>query len=296
MGSVLTIEMSPDKINFIAAVLLYGVTAFYSVRLWKSGFREKVFPWGVFPVLAFIAHTFSIFLRGFSLDSCPIRNLYEAGMFIGWTLSLASLFALFVPKLRFLTAFLSPLLFLLGAVALIPSFDRPPAAPLPEWISLHATFSFLAYGAWGIAAATSLMYLIQQRDLKLKKRRALTSILPPVQQIKQLAVNMILTGVLFLSVGLWYGIRGHHEFTGTWIGSDFKILWALALWAYFITLWIFCRMSLFRDRILAWCIICGFLFIFFTFWPTSALSSTHRQRGQTSLTSPTINATEETSP
>jgi ABC-type transport system involved in cytochrome c biogenesis permease subunit len=251
------------------------------VRLWKSGFREKVFPWGLFPVLAFIAHTFSIFLRGFSLDSCPIQNLYEAGMFIGWTLSLASLFALFVPKLRFLTAFLSPLLFLLGAIALIPAF---------------ATFSFLAYGAWGIAAATALMYLIQQRDLKLKKSRALTSILPPVQRIKNLAMNMILAGILFLSVGLWYGIRGHHEFTGTWIGADFKIIWALALWAYFITLWIFCRMSLFRDRILAWCIICGFLFIFFTFWPTSALSSTHRQKAQTSLTSPFISATEVPGP
>ncbi len=278
--------MSPDKIYFITAVFLYGVTAFYSVRLWKSGFREKIFPWGLFPVLAFTLHTVSILLRGFSLNSCPIQNLFEAGMFIGWTLSLASLFALFVPKLRFLTAFLSPLLFLLGAVSLAPAFDQPPATPLPEWISLHATFSFLAYGAWGIAAASSLMYLIQQRDLKLKNIRALTSTLPPVQKIKQTALYMVLTGVLFLSIGLWYGIRGHHEFTGSWIGNDLKILWALTLWGYFLALWLLSRLSSLRDRALAWCIIYGFLFTLLTFWPTSALSPTHRQKTQTLLTTP----------
>lgn len=270
--------MGTDKIFFIIAILAYGITAVYSVRLWRNRFRHDLLPWGAIPLIAFAAHTLALILRGFSLSSCPIHNLFEACMFIGWTLSLGSAIALFFSKLRFLTTFLSPLLFLLGLFSLIPALDQPRVVPLPQWVSLHATFAFLAYGAYGIASSTAAMYLIQHRGLKKKQLPALTRILPPVQRIRAFAYGMLLTGTLFLTIGLCVGIRGHYQETGIWIGGDIKIFWALALWVYFSLLLAIQRWAHLRGPAMAWCILCGFIFIMLTFWVTSFLSPTHRNR------------------
>lgn len=270
--------MGTDKIFFIIAIICYGITAVYSIHLWRNRFRNDFLPWGIVPLIAFAAHTLALVLRGFSVNSCPIHNLFEAGMFIGWTLSLGSVIALFFTKLRFLTAFLSPLLFLLGLFSLIPALDQPRVVPLPEWVSLHATFAFLAYGAYGIASATAAMYLIQHRSLKQKQLHALTRILPPVQRIRAFASGMLLAGTLFLTIGLCVGIRGHYLETGIWIGGDIKIFWALTLWVYFSLLLIAQHVFHLRGRAMAWSILCGFIFILLTFWVTSFLSPTHGNR------------------
>ena len=52
--------------------------------------------------------------RGFSLERCPVNNLFEATMFVTWTMVAAYLMFGIWSRLRFLGAFVSPLLFALG--------------------------------------------------------------------------------------------------------------------------------------------------------------------------------------
>ena len=73
------------------AVALYGMSAVYSIFLLRKGFREDNRLNYLLLAVAFVLHTVAMFQRGFSLQRCPINNLYEATMFIGWTIVTAYL-------------------------------------------------------------------------------------------------------------------------------------------------------------------------------------------------------------
>ena len=95
----------------------------YSVFLWRKGFRRD--DWVVYGMLTagFVLHTEAMAKRGFSLDRCPINNLYEATAFIMWTIVAGFLVVGLWQRFRFIGAFASPLLFVLGVFALFPDMD-----------------------------------------------------------------------------------------------------------------------------------------------------------------------------
>ena len=95
----------------------------YSVFLWRKGFRRD--DWVVYGILVagLVLHTVAMVKRGFSLERCPITNLYEATAFIMWTMVSGYLVVGAWQRFRFLVAFDSPLLFVLGVFALIPAME-----------------------------------------------------------------------------------------------------------------------------------------------------------------------------
>ena len=85
-------------------MIAYAVSVVYSVFLWRKGFRERNLVNYFLLLLAFVFHTTAMVKRGFSLQSCPVNNLYEATTFISWTIVAAYLVLGSWPKLRFLGA------------------------------------------------------------------------------------------------------------------------------------------------------------------------------------------------
>ena len=106
--------MLTDRSWFTIAVALYGISAVYSVLLWRRGFREDNRVLYALLSGGAVLHTCAMFLRGFALDRCPINNLFEASMFIAWTIVAAYLVIGAFRRLRFLGAFASPLLAAIG--------------------------------------------------------------------------------------------------------------------------------------------------------------------------------------
>src|SRR5437764_1946310 len=120
-----------DRTVFLCAVGVYGISAIYSIFLLRRGFREDNRVNYLLLLGAFILHTLAMFQRGFSLQRCPINNLYEATMLIGWTI-VTSYFVLGAfARFRVLGAFTAPLLFGLGVYAFILSLG-PEQTPQPD--------------------------------------------------------------------------------------------------------------------------------------------------------------------
>ncbi|HMJ67040.1 MAG TPA: cytochrome c assembly protein, partial [Candidatus Binatia bacterium] len=113
-------NIASDKLNFIVAVTLYGISAVYSIFLFRKGFRQDNRINYCLLLGGFLFHTLAMFQRGFSLNRCPIHNLYEATTFVGWTMVTAYLCLGLWSRLRFLGAFTSPVLFAVGVFALMP--------------------------------------------------------------------------------------------------------------------------------------------------------------------------------
>src|ERR1044071_6534947 len=94
-----------DQKIFLLTVALYGASAVYSIFLFRKGFGKDNRINYLLLLGACALHTLAMLQRGFSLQRCPINNLYEATMFIGWTIVAAYLVIGLWPKLRFLGAF-----------------------------------------------------------------------------------------------------------------------------------------------------------------------------------------------
>ena len=267
-----------DRHLFLLAVILYGVSMIYSVFLWRKGFRrdDRV---NFFLLLgAFIFHSSALFQRGFSFNRCPVNNLFEMMMFFTWTTTIACLSMGLMPKLRFIGAFASPVLFAVGVFALMPSLD-PPHGDKPVFSggmeSLHAATIMLAYGLFGLCAAASAMFLTQQHNLKFDKLRAALSFMPSIERLDKVATRLALAGFILLTIGLAAGGQlPHRESVSYW--KETKVLWSAFLWLLYVGL-LFCRMrGIVTGRRFAFGLIAVFVFLVLTFWGTHLLSVLHQ--------------------
>jgi len=257
--------------------MIYGACMVHAVFLWRKGFRQHDHVSFFLLLCGLLFHTGAMVKRGFSLNRCPVNNLFEATLFLVWGLVIACLVVSLLPRLRFVNAFASPVLFAIGVFALMPSLD-PPHGPKPEFSeglkSLHASLSMLAYGAFGLAAVAAIMFLTQQHNLKFNKLRAVTSLLPPVQRLELVASRLVLVGLVLFCTGLYAG--GHlprPEGIAYW--KETKVLWSAFLLALYLGLLLARWRWAFVGRRFACGVIGLFAFLLLTFWGTNLLSTLH---------------------
>ncbi len=178
-------DQHADRHFFVLAVALYAASMIYSVFLWRKGFRQDNRVNYLLLLAGFILNTTAMFKRGFTLNHCPVNNLYEATTFVAWTIVAAYLVLGLWSRLRFLGAFASPVLVVIGVFALMPALD-PEHGMEPRFTgaaeSLHIALSLLAFGAFGLAAVAAVMYVTQEHNLKFHKLRAVLSLFPPLQR------------------------------------------------------------------------------------------------------------------
>lgn len=269
--------MLTDRSWFTIAVALYGISAVYSVLLWRRGFREDNRVLYALLSGGAVLHTCAMFQRGFALDRCPINNLFEASMFIEWTIVAAYLVIGAFRRLRFLGAFASPLLAAIGVFALFPMLDH--RGPKPEfshaWESLHAASALLSYGAFGLSAVAALMYLSQEHDLRFHRARAVLALMPPIQRLEKVISGLLAAGFVLLTVGLVIGAWWLKQAKGYFVSDDPKIVWSGLVWvAYGVLLALRGKLGA-GGRRFAWGVVGAFVFVLLTFWGTNLPSPIH---------------------
>ncbi len=268
-----------DRHFFLLAVICYGVSVIYSVFLWRKGFRKDDHVNFFLLLAGFAFHTTALFKRGFSLNACPVNNLYEATTFLLWALALACLVVGLLPRLKFLGAFASPVLFAVGVFALMPSLD-PPHGPKPDfsnWLtSLHAATILLAYGAFGLGAVAAGMFLVQRRNLKTHKVGAVFSLFPSIQRLEMISTWLILAGFVLFTIGLLAG-RDLPRPAGTGYFSDSKIIWSALFWLAYLELQVAHKFFGRSSRNFAVGVIVSFVLLLLTFWITNLDSPLHHQ-------------------
>ena len=267
-----------DRNSFLIAVVFYGVSSLYAIFMLRKGFREdnRINYCLLLGAAAF--HTMAMVQRGFSFQRCPTNNLYEATIFVAWTIVTTYLVIGTWSRLRFVGAFASPILFGIGVFALMPSLD-PPYGDLPVFTggsrSLHAALILLSYGGFGLSAIAAVMYLTQEHDLKFNKLRAVFSLMPPIQRLELVTGRLLLAGFVLLTAGLIIGVIYLKQTEDVYFKGDAKIFWSLLVWLgcliLLISRWRFAQ----RGRRLAWGAVGMFAFVLLTFWGSNLLSDIH---------------------
>lgn len=267
-----------DRTSFLAAVILYGVSTLYSIFLFRKGFREDSRVSYLLLLGGFVLHTTAMFQRGFRLDRCPIHNLFEATMFVGWGMLVIYLLVGISARVRFLGAFVSPLLFVVGVFGLMPQLDTETQSAVARqgWLSFHVALFALAYGAFGLSSVAGIMYLMQERDLKLHKLRAVFSRLPPLQRLEAAAGRLLLAGLIMWTVALAISAVLARGVENVNYLQDPKILWSFLVWAIYAGLVLMRWKFAHGGRKFALGAIITFAFVLLTYPLSSLLSPIHR--------------------
>lgn len=143
------------------------------------------------------------------------------------------------------------------------------------WLFLHISAMLTAYAALFFSLLASLLYLLQERRLKNKRKADFLTWLPPLETMNGIAGTMLLIGFPFMTVGLLAGSLIAQESVGAAYFLDPKILLSFAMWALYLVL-LFVRQSTgLRGRRAVYLSSLVFLLVL-SVWAANEFSSVHR--------------------
>lgn len=253
--------------EFTRLLLLLSTIAFVGgvvhaiVTIRAGAWRES--RWHLLPMaIGFAFQCAFLYLRGQVHGRCPLTNVFEVFIFIGWCIVLLYFLVGTTYRLSLLGLFTAPLVALLQTLALLMP-DTPVRAEhkiTGFWEHLHAPLALIAYAAFALACITGVMFLIQDFLLKRHRIHALFHQLPPIHHLSRAIARMVALGVLLLGIVMASTFKIHEPITGAKLAFSWGVL---AL--YVVILVLMWRHALSARRT-AWLAVVGFLVPFASLW------------------------------
>ncbi|GAB6034763.1 cytochrome C assembly family protein [Galenea microaerophila] len=118
---------------------------------------------------------------------------------------------------------------------LTPLFlDEPYLLPLN--IGIHIVLSVGAYSLLTLATAQAILYSIQERRFRQKKVGAILNILPPLQVMEKLLIQLVISGFILLTLALLSGLFFVQDmFAQHLIHKTFFAILAWLVYAFFLS-------------------------------------------------------------
>jgi len=224
--------------------------------------------WGNLLALSgFIFHTTAFCTRYYQAGHFPITNLHESLSFFALTIVLIYLILDFKYQVASLGAFVLPLAFIITLYASAVPKEIQPLVPALQsfWLGIHTVTSFGGYGTFAFAFSASIMYLIQEGQLKSKRFGPFYYRLPSLEVLDDLSHKSLAFGFPLLTIGIITGSLWASSAWGAYWSWDPKETWALITWFIYAAL-IHARFTVgWRGRRAAYLAIVGFCFVLFTF-------------------------------
>lgn len=218
------------------AVLLYASAEGLAVR---SLFKPRGFGGAPVLVAAGLAAQFTdLILTARQIGSVPYRTLGGSMSLFGWMLGLAYLVLVLRHRERAVGPFLIPFILGFSVLAVLLPFRGAPVTPATRGslFAFHVTLAILAYAAFALSFVLSLLYLIQNRQIRRGRTGLLFARLPALDVIARMNRTSVTIGIVVLSVSVVLGVAWARRVWTVLI--DAKLVWALiTLAVYGILLW-----------------------------------------------------------
>jgi cytochrome c-type biogenesis protein CcsB len=246
--------------GYIAYIVKPGVKGTASASLWAA-------------VLGFILHVTYFAVRWAESGRIPVTSFFEAANFLGMGIVLVFLIMEFRFKIAALGSFMLPLVIVLMLPALVLSRDIMELNPVLKsgWLGVHTSFAVLGDAAFAFAFIVSIMYLIQERQLKTKRLGAIFHRLPSLDIMDTLGYKALTFGWPLFTLGMITGSIWANSAWGTYWSWDPKETWSLITWVIYLVL-LHLRTIGWRGRKMAFLSIIGFAFVLVSFFVISRVN------------------------
>ena len=259
------------------ATILYAVGLLYALLLllkqgeWLSKIAVPAVGLGM--VFHFVSLTEIALLESY-LDLLTIRHAESA-----MALLIGCVFMFLFVRYRTTAPgiFMFPLMFFLTFASEIA--QRPPATNSPmvrSWlIPVHVALLLIGYAALFLSFISSLLYIVQARNLKAKTPSSLFSRLPALEVVDQIGYKALLFGFPFMTFGLIAGSVVAQAKVGALYFLDPKVLLSILMWGVYMVLLYTRWNSGWRGRRAAYLATFAFVAAVCA-WAANAISTVHR--------------------
>jgi cytochrome c-type biogenesis protein CcsB len=156
---------------------------------------------------AWAAHTIALVIGGLERGQPPLGSLAEAVSVAVWVVVLVEMWLERRHGVKVLGAFVLPVALVLSLSAAgrpleLPGMSR---ALTSAWVWVHIGLALVGIAAFVLNFAGALMYLLQERQLKVKRPGAFYYRLPALETLDRLTYRALALGFPFLTIGLILG-------------------------------------------------------------------------------------------
>ncbi len=194
-----------EGIFFLVALLVYALATLHYLLFLVSGKNALAKVARISTYIGFVIHTMAVGNLLISSRHIVGRNGISV---LAWAIVLVYIYVELKYKLEIFGSFVVPLAFLSIVFASVLPSDVPPIlnSTVDIWKISHILCAFLGYGAFAIVFITSIMYLVQERQLKSKRPGLFYYRLPSLEVLDKIGYNCLVFGFPFLTFAVIIGV------------------------------------------------------------------------------------------
>ncbi len=235
-------EMSVIWLRVAAALYSLGLlhAILTLVRRKEHLFRVALSAFSLGAVLHFV----SIVEEGVYKNRCPITNFYETLSMCAFLIAVVFIFIHGRYKAPSLGVFIFPLVFVASLVATMGNPVSAWSSPVVRntWLTVHIVLVLLGYAALLFTAVGSVLYLVQEKQLKAKKPHRFINRLPALGTLDDLVSKTMAIGFVFITLAVIAGTTwAFIELQSNWIKQP-RIAISFVTWGVYLAL-VFLRVT-----------------------------------------------------
>ncbi len=218
-------------------------------------------------ILSMAIHFFAMLERSHHFRTVPYNDLYGSLSLFAWMVSIIYLALEIRHGQKSVGAFLLPIPIILMVLATLlnrPETYTPQVDLRGALFAYHVTSNIFAYSAFTVSFILSTLYLLQHRQIRIRRPGLLFSRLPSLELLERMNRTSVAIGVPVLSVGIVLGLIWAHKLHML-RGLDPKLVWS------FLTLLVYAgylyleKKGNWKGKRSAIISVCGFLIIIFSY-------------------------------
>ncbi len=187
---------------------------------------------------AFGMHAVSLSMQAVALGYEAIAPFQEELSFIACVMVGLYLLMALRTSLTVVGALVTPLAFLLSLSAYAFETGNPELPPRLRnlWLPAHVAPEFVGYAVFTVAFCLSLTYLLQERQLKFKRKGSWFRRLPSLETLDELNYRFVTVGFALFTIGLITGSFLAKEAWGALWSWEPVQVWSLISWLLYAVL------------------------------------------------------------
>jgi cytochrome c-type biogenesis protein CcsB len=258
-----------ETIFFWIALIAYSLAAggyIYSFVFKNPRFMPKM-AWLI--LFGFLAHNAAVAARFAAQGHLPWAGDYESSVMGGWFIIACTLYVGWRNKaLQALAVVTAPLVvILMGYGYMRNPMLTPMAASLKTyWLYIHVYFAQLAFGAYALAAAAGVLYLLKQRNAARTESNPAYDRFPSLDRLDELIFRYIVFGFITDTIMIAAGAIWAKDLWGSYWSWDPVETWSLVSWLIY-GISIHLRVTFgWREARLAWLAVIALSTVIITFF------------------------------
>jgi len=225
---------------FLGLSLPFYLTAAVSLVVYVTVARDRPRRIALtFLSIALVLHGLAIGLRAAAVGTVVVNSVHDELSLLAWLIVAAYLALQVRYRLGVVGALVSPLAFLLTLSAYLvhSGTESLPSNLRNAWLPAHVAPAFLGYAIFAVAFCISLIYLLQERRLKSRRRGGVLQGLPSLETLDELNYRVVAWGFALFTMGIITGsLLAKVTWGAFWTWEPKQILSVLAWLLYAVLL------------------------------------------------------------